>query len=169
MVHVSNALGTINPVKEIARLAHAAGAVVVVDGAQATPHLKVDVQDIDCDFYAFSSHKVYGPTGIGVLYGKKELLEKMPPWQGGGEMILSVSFEKTTYNELPYKFEAGTPPIAGAIGLGEALDYLSGFDHEARRRARARSARLRRRRAAHGAEAPHRRHAPKRRPACTRS
>ena len=131
VVHVSNALGTVNPVKEITRLAHAHGAVVVIDGAQATPHLKVDVQDIDCDFYAFSSHKVYGPTGIGVLYGKKELLEKMPPWQGGGEMILSVSFEKTTYNDLPYKFEAGTPPIAGAIGLGEAIDYLSGFNHEA--------------------------------------
>ncbi len=130
VVHVSNALGTINPVKEITRLAHGVGAVVVIDGAQATPHLKVDVQDIDCDFYAFSAHKVYGPTGIGVLYGKKALLEKMPPWQGGGEMILSVSFEKTTFNELPYRFEAGTPPIAGAIGLGEALDYISGFRHE---------------------------------------
>jgi cysteine desulfurase/selenocysteine lyase len=131
IVHVSNALGTINPVKEICRIAHAKGAVVMVDGAQATPHLTVDVQDLDCDFYAFSGHKVYGPTGIGALYGKRALLEAMPPWQGGGEMILSVSFEKTTYNEIPYKFEAGTPPIAAAIGLGEAIDYLAGFDFRA--------------------------------------
>jgi cysteine desulfurase/selenocysteine lyase len=131
VVHISNALGTINPVKEITRLAHAQGAVVLVDGAQATPHVRIDVQDLDCDFYAFSGHKVYGPTGIGALYGKKHLLEAMPPWQGGGEMILSVSFEKTTYNELPYKFEAGTPAIAAAIGLGEAIDYLGGFDFDA--------------------------------------
>jgi len=131
VVHISNALGTVNPVKEISRLAHAHGAVVLVDGAQATPHVRIDVQDIDCDFYAFSGHKVYGPTGIGALYGKRSLLEAMPPWQGGGEMILSVSFEKTTYNELPYKFEAGTPAIAAAIGLGEAIDYLAGFDFDA--------------------------------------
>jgi cysteine desulfurase/selenocysteine lyase len=130
-VHVSNALGTINPVKQITSLAHRVGAVVIIDGAQAAPHLKIDVQDIDCDFYAFSAHKVYGPTGVGALYGKRDFLEKMPPWQGGGEMILSVSFEKTTYNEIPYKFEAGTPPIAGAIGLGEALDYLSGLNYDA--------------------------------------
>ena len=131
VTHVSNALGTINPVKEICRMAHAHGAVAVVDGAQAAPHVPIDVQDLDCDFYAFSGHKVYGPTGIGVLYGKAELLEAMPPWQGGGEMILSVSFDKTTFNELPYKFEAGTPHIAGAVGLGEAIDYLSGFDFDA--------------------------------------
>ena len=131
IVHVSNALGTINPVKEVTRLAHDAGAVVLVDGAQAAPHVRIDVRDIDCDFYALSGHKVYGPTGIGILYGKMDLLEGMPPWQGGGEMILSVSFDKTTYNELPYKFEAGTPHIAGAIGLGEAMDYLAGFDFDA--------------------------------------
>jgi cysteine desulfurase/selenocysteine lyase len=131
IVHVSNALGTVNPVREICRQAHDVGAVVLVDGAQATPHLRVDVQALDCDFYAFSGHKVYGPTGIGVLYGKRELLEAMPPWQGGGEMILSVSFEKTVFNELPYKFEAGTPSIADAIGLGEAIDYLAGFDFRA--------------------------------------
>lgn len=131
ITHVSNALGTINPVKEICRIARAHGAVTMVDGAQAAPHVKVDVQDMDCDFYAFSGHKVYAPTGIGALYGKAELLESMPPWQGGGEMILSVTFEKSTYNELPYKFEAGTPHIAGAIGLGEAIDYLGGFPFDA--------------------------------------
>jgi cysteine desulfurase/selenocysteine lyase len=122
--HVSNSLGTINPVKEIIALAHRHGIPVLVDGAQSAPHLKVDVLDLDCDFYAFSGHKVYGPTGIGALYGKPEHLELMPPYQGGGDMIRSVSFEKTTWNELPYKFEAGTPNIAGAIGLGAALDYL---------------------------------------------
>jgi cysteine desulfurase/selenocysteine lyase len=131
VTHVSNALGTINPIKEICRIAHEQGAVVMVDGAQAVPHVEVDVQDLDCDFYAFSGHKVYAPTGIGALYGKLELLEAMPPWQGGGEMILSVSFDKTTFNELPYKFEAGTPHIAGAIGLGEAIDYLGGFPLDA--------------------------------------
>jgi cysteine desulfurase/selenocysteine lyase len=124
VVHVSNALGTVNPVKEIVRLAHAKGIPVMVDGAQAVAHTPVNVQDLDCDFYAFSGHKLLGPTGIGVLYGKKEFLEKMPPYQGGGDMIRSVTFEKTTYNELPYKFEAGTPHIAGVIGLGTAIDYI---------------------------------------------
>lgn len=125
LAHVSNALGTINPVRRMIEMAHAVGAVVVIDGAQAIPHLKVDVQDLDCDFYALSGHKVFGPTGIGVLYGKAHLLEAMPPWQGGGDMIRSVTFEKTIYNDLPYKFEAGTPHIAGAIGLGAALDYVT--------------------------------------------
>ncbi len=124
VVHVSNALGTINPVREIIRLAHAKGIPVMVDGAQAVAHTKVDVRDLDCDFYAFSGHKLFGPTGVGVLYGKKELLEKMPPYQGGGDMIRSVTFEKTTYNDLPYKFEAGTPHIAGVIVLGAAIDYV---------------------------------------------
>ncbi|HUR24861.1 MAG TPA: cysteine desulfurase [Candidatus Thermoplasmatota archaeon] len=123
--HVSNALGTINPVEEIVRLAHAKEIPVLVDGAQAVPHMPVDVQEIGCEFYAFSGHKMYGPTGIGVLYGRRALLEKMPPWQGGGDMIRYVSFEKSTYNDLPYKFEAGTPDIAGAIGLGAAVDYLT--------------------------------------------
>ncbi|HMC21044.1 MAG TPA: cysteine desulfurase [Thermoanaerobaculia bacterium] len=123
--HASNALGTINPIKRMIAMAHANGSIVVVDGAQGVPHLTVDVQDLDCDFYAFSGHKVYGPTGIGVLYGKQALLDAMPPYQGGGDMILSVSFEKTTYNALPYKFEAGTPNIAGVIGLASALDYVS--------------------------------------------
>jgi cysteine desulfurase/selenocysteine lyase len=122
--HVSNALGTINPVRKIIEMAHQAGALVLVDGAQATPHMKVDVQALDADFYAFSGHKVVGPTGIGVLYGKARLLNAMPPYQGGGDMIRTVTFEKTTYNDLPYKFEAGTPDIAGGIGLGAALDYL---------------------------------------------
>jgi cysteine desulfurase/selenocysteine lyase len=123
--HVSNALGTVNPVRKIVQLAHAHDVPVLVDGAQAVPHLPVDVQALGCDFYAFSGHKVYGPTGIGVLYGKEEVLAEMPPYQGGGDMIRSVTFEKTTYNVLPYKFEAGTPDIAGAIGLGAALDYVS--------------------------------------------
>jgi cysteine desulfurase/selenocysteine lyase len=123
--HASNALGTINPIRKMIDLAHDAGAVVVIDGAQGAPHATIDVQDLDCDFYAFSGHKVYAPTGIGVLYGKESLLEAMPPWQGGGDMILSVSFEKTTYNALPYKFEAGTPHIEGVIGLAAALDYVS--------------------------------------------
>jgi cysteine desulfurase / selenocysteine lyase len=122
--HVSNALGTVNPVKQIVEMAHRHDVAVLVDGAQAVPHLPVDVRQLNCDFYAFSGHKVYGPTGIGVLYGKAELLDAMPPYQGGGDMIRSVSFEKTTYNVLPYKFEAGTPDIAGAIGLGAALEYI---------------------------------------------
>jgi len=125
IAHLSNALGTILPVRRMAELAHARGAVVFVDGAQAVPRMPVDVRALDCDFYAFSSHKVYGPTGVGVLYGKTELLEAMPPYQGGGDMIRSVTFEKTTYNELPYKFEAGTPNIAGGIGFGAALDYVA--------------------------------------------
>ncbi len=129
--HVSNALGTVNPVKRLVELAHARGVPVLVDGAQAAPHLKIDVQDLNCDFYAFSSHKVFGPTGFGVLYGKKALLEKMPPYQGGGDMILSVSFEKTVYNALPYKFEAGTPHIAGAVGLAQAIHYLLGVGFDA--------------------------------------
>jgi len=123
--HASNALGTINPARKMIAMAHANGSIVLIDGAQGVPHLEVDVQDLDCDFYAFSGHKVYGPTGIGVLYGKQALLDAMPPYQGGGDMILSVSFEKTTYNALPYKFEAGTPDIAGVIGLASALDYVS--------------------------------------------
>ena len=122
--HVSNALGTVNPVRQIIAMAHEHGTPVVVDGAQAVPHLQVDVQDLDCDFYAFSGHKMYGPTGVGVLYGKKRLLEAMPPYQGGGDMISSVTFEKTTYNRLPFKFEAGTPNIAGVIGLGAAVEYI---------------------------------------------
>ncbi len=125
VAHVSNALGTINPIREIIKIAHAHHVPVVVDGAQAVPHIKVDVQDLDCDFYAFSGHKMYGPMGIGVLYGKYKLLEAMPPYQGGGDMIRSVTFEKTQYNTLPYKFEAGTPDVAGAIGLGAAIKYLN--------------------------------------------
>jgi cysteine desulfurase/selenocysteine lyase len=128
--HASNALGTINPVKKMTAMAHDAGAIVVIDGAQGVPHVDIDVQDLGCDFYAFSSHKVYGPTGIGALYGREELLEAMPPYQGGGDMILSVSFEKTTYNALPYKFEAGTPHIEGVVGLAAALDYVTGIGIE---------------------------------------
>ena len=124
VTHMSNALGTINPVKEMTEIAHSFGAKVLVDGAQATPHMTVDVQDIGCDFYALSGHKMYGPTGIGVLYGKEELLDVMPPYQGGGDMIYSVTFEKTEYNVLPYKFEAGTPHISGAIGLAEAMKFM---------------------------------------------
>jgi cysteine desulfurase/selenocysteine lyase len=123
--HVSNALGTINPVKQMVKMAHEAGAVALIDGAQAAPHLTIDVRDLECDFYAMSGHKMYGPTGIGVLYGTRGLLDAMPPYQGGGEMIKSVTFEKTIYNDLPHKFEAGTPHIAGAIGLGAAIDYLN--------------------------------------------
>jgi cysteine desulfurase/selenocysteine lyase len=123
--HVSNALGTINPLRRIIQMAHAAGVPVLVDGAQAVPHLPVDVHDLDCDFYAFSGHKVFGPTGIGVLYGKAERLADMPPWQGGGDMIKSVTLERTTYADPPHRFEAGTPNIAGAIGLGAALDYVT--------------------------------------------
>ena len=131
ITHCSNALGTINPVREIIEKAHAAGAVVLVDGAQAVAHLPVDVQALDCDFYVFSSHKLYGPTGTGVLYGKESLLEAMPPWHGGGEMIKYVTFEKTIYNDLPAKFEAGTPHIAGGIGLGAAIDYVTQIGLEA--------------------------------------
>jgi len=125
VTHVSNVLGTINPVHEICRKAHEVGAVVLVDGAQAAPHLPVDVQAIGCDFYALSGHKMCGPTGVGALYGRKELLEAMPPFLGGGEMIRTVTFERTTFNDVPYKFEAGTPPIAQAVGLGVAVDYLT--------------------------------------------
>ena len=130
VVHVSNALGTINPVKEIIEIAHQYDIKVLLDGAQAVAHIPVDVQELGCDFYAFSGHKLYGPTGIGILYGKEEFLEKMPPYQGGGDMIRVVTFEKTEYNELPYKFEAGTPNIADTIGLSAAIDYVSaiGFD-----------------------------------------
>jgi cysteine desulfurase/selenocysteine lyase len=131
VAHVSNALGTVLPVGEIVRLAHARGAKVLLDGAQAAPHLRVDVQALGCDFYAFSGHKVYGPSGIGILYGKEALLDAMPPYQGGGDMIDRVTFEKTTWNELPYKFEAGTPDIAGVIGLGAAIDFVLGLDRAA--------------------------------------
>lgn len=131
VAHVSNALGTVLPVKRIVDAAHAQGAVVLVDGAQAVPHSRVDVRALGADFYAFSGHKMYGPTGIGVLYGREELLAAMPPWQGGGEMILTVSFEKTTYNELPWKFEAGTPNISGAVGLAAAMDYMESLGIEA--------------------------------------
>ncbi|MCH7630592.1 MAG: cysteine desulfurase [Proteobacteria bacterium] len=130
LAHISNVLGTILPVKEMIALAHQAGAKVLVDGCQAAPHIPIDVQDLDADFYVFSGHKVYGPTGVGVLYGKKELLEAMPPWQGGGDMIELVTFEKTTFNVLPQKFEAGTPNIAGVIGLGAALDYINQFNRQ---------------------------------------
>lgn len=131
VVHVSNALGTINPVKEMISLAHKNGAKVFIDGAQAVSHLKVDVQDLDADFYAFSGHKMFGPTGVGILYGKEELLEMMPPYMGGGDMIDVVTFEKTTYNSLPHKFEAGTPSISAVIGLGKAVDYINevGIEH----------------------------------------
>src|SRR3954451_14187768 len=136
--HVSNALGTINPAAEMIDMAHRAGALTLVDGAQAAPHIKIDVQALDADFYTFSGHKIFGPTGIGILYGKTKLLNAMPPYQGGGDMIRTVSFEKTTYNDLPYKFEAGTPNIAGGIGLGAALDYatklgldgIAAYEHE---------------------------------------
>lgn len=131
--HVSNALGTINPIKEMIDLAHTYNAVVLVDGAQALPHMKVDVQALNCDFYAASGHKMFGPTGIGFLYGKAALLDKMPPYQGGGDMIRHVTFEKSTYAPIPYKFEAGTPNIADAIGLGAAIDYLNTLDREALR------------------------------------
>ncbi|MGH9516782.1 MAG: SufS family cysteine desulfurase [Terriglobales bacterium] len=130
VAHVSNALGTVNPLAQIIELAHKKNIPVLVDGAQAVPHMKVDVQALDCDFYTFSSHKMFGPMGIGVLYGKANLLEAMPPYQGGGDMISSVTFEKTTYNKLPFKFEAGTPDVAGAIGLGAAIDYLNAIGIE---------------------------------------
>ncbi|MGH6635348.1 MAG: SufS family cysteine desulfurase [Gammaproteobacteria bacterium] len=131
LVHVSNALGTINPVRELIAKAHALGAVVLIDGAQAVAHLAVDVRALDCDFYAFSAHKMFGPTGVGVLYGKRALLENMPPYQGGGDMIKAVRFERTLYNDLPHRFEAGTPNIAGVIGLGAAVDYLAALGFEA--------------------------------------
>ncbi len=131
ITHVSNVLGTVNPIRRIVELAHARGARVLVDGAQAAPHLKIDVRELGCDFYALSGHKMYGPTGIGVLYGRRELLEAMPPYQGGGDMILSVSFEKTLYNKPPQRFEAGTPNMAGAIGLGAAIDFLGELGPEA--------------------------------------
>jgi cysteine desulfurase / selenocysteine lyase len=131
LVHVSNALGTINPIKHMVAMAHARGIPVMVDGAQAVPHMKVDVRDLDCDFYAFSAHKMFGPTGIGVLYGREPLLEAMPPYQGGGDMIKSVTFEKTIYNDLPHKFEAGTPSIASGMGLGAAVDYINQINLDA--------------------------------------
>ena len=134
IVHVSNALGTVNPVKKISELAHAAGALVLVDGAQSAVHLDIDVQDIDCDFFAFSAHKLYGPTGVGVLYGRKEILESMPPFQGGGEMIKEVYFEKTTFNDLPYKFEAGTPNIGDVIAFKSAIDFIRSTGKEKIRR-----------------------------------
>jgi cysteine desulfurase/selenocysteine lyase len=136
ITHIANAIGSLLPVETIVRLAHAKGAKVLIDGCQAVPRMPVDVQALGCDFYAFSGHKMYGPSGIGVLYGRLDLLDAMPPWQGGGDMILNVTFEKTTYNETPHKFEAGTPDISGAIGLGMAVDYVEGigrqciFDHE---------------------------------------
>ena len=130
ITHVSNALGTIVPAERIVELSHAQGVPVLLDGAQAVPHMQVDVRSLDCDFYVFSGHKLFGPTGIGVLYGKAELLDSMPPYQGGGEMIKSVTFEKTLYADLPYKFEAGTPNIAGAIGLGEAIDYVESLGYD---------------------------------------
>ena len=129
--HVSNALGTILPVRRLIAAAKARGIVTLIDGAQAVPHMPVDVQALGCDFYAFSGHKLFGPTGIGVLYGREALLERMPPWQGGGDMILSVGFDKTTYNALPYKFEAGTPNISGAVGLGAAVDFMHTLDLDA--------------------------------------
>jgi cysteine desulfurase/selenocysteine lyase len=128
VTHISNTLGTINPVKELAQKAHAVGAKILVDGAQSIQHMPIDVIDMDCDFFVFSGHKVFGPTGIGVLYGKETILDRMPPYQGGGDMISKVTFERTTYNELPFKFEAGTPHIAGGICLGEAIKFLSGLD-----------------------------------------
>jgi cysteine desulfurase/selenocysteine lyase len=141
--HVSNALGTIHPIRQIIRMAQRFGAITVIDGAQGAPHLDVDVQELDCDFYAFSGHKLYGPTGIGILYGKRKLLEKMPPYQGGGEMIREVSFDRTTYADLPHKFEAGTPHIAGSVALGAAIDYvaqvglknIAAYEHELLREA----------------------------------
>jgi cysteine desulfurase/selenocysteine lyase len=131
VAHVSNALGTVTPAKAIVEMAHARGVPVLLDGAQGAPHLALDMKALDCDFYCVSGHKLYGPSGVGVLYGKQERLEAMPPWQGGGDMILSVTFEKTTYNSLPYKFEAGTPNIAGAVGLGAAIDWVRGVGVEA--------------------------------------
>ena len=169
MTHVSNALGTVNPVKQMIAFAHAHGVPVLVDGAQAVPHMQVDVQDLDCDFYAFSGHKMCGPTGIGVLYGKAALLERMQPFKGGGDMILSVTFEKTTYNTIPHKFEAGTPPIAAAIGLGAAVDYLSAIGMDAIAAHETRFARLRDRAAESPAAACASSAPPRTRPPCCRS
>ena len=134
ITHISNTLGTVNPVKEIIQKAHAVGSKVLIDGAQSIQHMRINVKELDCDFYVFSSHKVFGPTGIGVLYGKEELLDRMPPYQGGGDMIARVTFERTTYNELPFKFEAGTPHIAGGICLGKAFEFLESVDMEAAER-----------------------------------
>ena len=131
VVHVSNALGTVNPIRKIGELAHARGIPLLVDGAQAVSHVPVDVCALGCDFYAISGHKMFGPTGIGALYGRQELMESLPPYMGGGDMILSVTFEKTLYNRLPYRFEAGTPDIAGAVGLGAAVDYIESLGREA--------------------------------------
>lgn len=128
VVHISNSLGTINPVKEIVKIAHSNNIPVLLDGAQAAPHVKIDVQELDCDFYVFSGHKVFGPTGIGILYGKTNLMNELPPYQGGGDMIRTVTFEKTTFDDLPHKFEAGTPNISGGIGLGTAIDYINQYD-----------------------------------------
>ena len=130
VTHISNSIGTHNPVKQLAEMAHSAGAKILIDGCQAAPHLKIDVQDIDADFYVMSAHKAYGPTGIGVLYGKEALLDVMPPWHGGGDMIATVTFEKTTYTDLPHKFEAGTPNIAGGIAMKAALDYITALGHD---------------------------------------
>src|SRR3984893_5601061 len=132
--HVSNALGTVLPVRRLIAAAKARGIATLIDGAQAVPHMPVDVQELDCDFYAFSGHKMFGPTGVGILYGREQLLDRMPPWQGGGDMILAVTFGRTTYNSLPYKFEAGTPNISGGIGLGAAADFLQGLDRTAAHR-----------------------------------
>ncbi|MEN9987475.1 MAG: hypothetical protein RLZZ585_514 [Bacteroidota bacterium] len=134
ITHISNTLGTVNPVKEIIQKAHAVGSKVLIDGAQSIQHMRINVKELDCDFYVFSSHKVFGPTGIGVLYGKEEILDRMPPYQGGGDMIARVTFERTTYNELPFKFEAGTPHIAGGICLGKAFEFLESVDMEAAER-----------------------------------
>ena len=138
IAHMSNALGTINPVEEIVRIAHRKGAAVLLDGSQAAYHMPVDVRALDCDFYVATGHKLYGPTGIGVLYGKAALLEELPPFMGGGDMIKSVTFEQSTWNDLPHKFEAGTPDIAGAVGLGAALDYITSIGLRRDRAARAR-------------------------------
>ena len=134
ITHISNTLGTVNPIKEIIQKAHAVGSKVLIDGAQSIQHMRINVKELDCDFYVFSSHKVFGPTGIGVLYGKEEILDRMPPYQGGGDMIARVTFERTTYNELPFKFEAGTPHIAGGICLGKAFEFLESIDMEAAER-----------------------------------
>ena len=131
MMHVSNALGTINPVEKVMEMARKVGALILLDGAQAVPHFKVDVQALDCDFYVFSAHKMFGPSGVGILYGKERILSEIPPYQGGGDMIKTVTFEKTTYNESPFKFEAGTPNIEGGIALGAAIDYMQALNHAA--------------------------------------
>ena len=169
LAHVSNALGTITPAAEMVAMAHRHGARVLVDGAQAVSHMRVDVQAIDCDFYVFSGHKIFAPTGIGVVYGKPEVLEQMPPWQGGGNMIVDVTFEKTVYQAPPGRFEAGTGSIADAVGLGAALDYLQQLRHGDHRTLRARPDGLRHGRAAPGARPATDRHGAAKRPACCRS